>query len=834
MRKQFNSIAISLLLIFSFGKSFAQCGSLLAPDVTDITKCIDYQNTVLTATAKGSGKLQWFDGDNTTTATKLGSPSASYTSTFTIEGIYKFYIAEFDNVNKCYGPISLLSLTINPKPKPEFAANVLSNYCYNYPTGIIDLNGYDSKLLAGTDVFKVTEGSVTTKQSLIVFGTFTADKKYIVEYVRTTDKQCKDSITKDITIHYVEAPAIVASAPTIIGYGKPKPSATATLTATSLQWYQKNGTKIPAPLGTATAYTHPGPEPTSDMCYTYNVLQKDDFGCSSALASADLCYSKCLAQAPTILNKEICIYDPLPCFTVTRTTNNAHKYEFVVYNMSPYSYPSMAQKLGVIQGTCFTPTITTISAQIYKYWVAEHDLDDDCMGPGTEFSLMIKETKAPVAVTNSPICQSTLSMLCLNVNQMTAADVYWYDNTANTAAEALGSNFINKGTPYCLLGINTLADGKYTRYASQVIGGCQSAKTPVSFTIVQKPVPPVLISAFSCENKPYTELEAQPTGGNNVRWYADNTSNPILAKTLKYKPSGLTKPTNIFVATQISGDNCVSDPATVIYTLFPQPAKPFVSNPQVICDYATTAPDFVVSNVTGTIVWVNIKTKDSLASGLTYKPTIPAIGTASVIFGAVQKENGCVSDTGKTLLASIKSPNKPTLVSDTIPMCYNQGIHKTFEVSTKCDSIQWYLNNSIVSGGTKFDYYPQGIGIDTFTVTPAIKYKNSITKDSQTCVGQSLTFTQKVQLEPYTKSNFTILSQVKVFPNPTTSIITITLGDIESETTIVLYDILGIILQTGKTKNESVDFDLSGYASGIYSISVSNKKGYWLGTVVKE
>ena len=200
MRMHYNSIAIFLLFIFSFGKSFAQCGSLLAPSVKTISKCQDNKNTVLTATAKGSGELQWFDGNNTATATKLGSPSSSYIATVTTDGNYFFYVAEYDNVNQCYGPVSLVGLTIFPKPLPVIASSVLSDYCYNDKIGLINLSGSDSKSLAGTDVFKVTEGSVTTKQSVINIGTPTADKKYIVEYVRTTDKQCKDSITKNITI----------------------------------------------------------------------------------------------------------------------------------------------------------------------------------------------------------------------------------------------------------------------------------------------------------------------------------------------------------------------------------------------------------------------------------------------------------------------------------------------------------------------------------------------------------------------------------------------------------------------------------------------------------
>jgi len=433
---------------------------------------------------------EWYADPSLSTNSKIAIATSSTfnTTNFLLTKYFVRYSAIEPSSGKvCWSPASPVVFSIFPKPYPQISSSVLSDYCYNDKAGVINISGSDTHSLAGTDLFKVTKNGVTTNAAVINIGTPTADINYDVEYVRTTNKQCKDSVKKTITVHYVPAPQVVTSAPTtIIGHNNPAPSATATLTASSLQWYDIDGfTPIPAPAGTEATYAYSGPEPTSDMVYLYKVLQIDNFGCKSAMTDAPMIFEICVAKSPIVQNQSICIYDTIPSFTITRSTVNSHNYEFEVYDMSPYSYPSQAKKIATISaGQVFTPVIPTVNAQIYKYWVAEHDIDDNCMGPGTELSLTVNQTKEPAVKVNSSICKNTTMHITLSVIPITGADVYWYDKKANTKEEALNASFINKGNPYLLLGINALPKGTYTYYASQIVNGCQSAKSAVTYSIV--------------------------------------------------------------------------------------------------------------------------------------------------------------------------------------------------------------------------------------------------------------------------------------------------------------------------------------------------------------
>ena len=369
---------------------------------------------------------------------------------------------------------------------------------------------------------------------------------------------------------------------------------------------------------------------------------------------------------------------------------------------------------------------------------------------------------------------------------------------------------------------------------------------------------PIATNDFSiCSYEKSMLLYAQTTSTSNVlKWYltksAIGTSDFISGNSLD-PSSYLAMPnagkpetkTTFYVTQSTTTGSCESTERTIVVTIHVKPDQPTINKPYILACANNNVEPLEISPVTKgmSYQWYNGKTgvpitTEGTISGTSKEFFVPNLTVANGIMNYYVKQvakSGCLSDSTVGVYHIAKGINKkPILLTDNSPMVYEPGIHKTFEVTAQGDSLTWSLNDSVVSGGSKYDYYPKSIGIQTFHVTQALLFSDPNIKDILFCVDPSLTFTQKVQLEPYTNSNFTSLSQVKVFPNPTKSNCTVSLGDNASETTIVLYDILGIVLQTEKTKNESVDFDLSGYATGIYSVSVSDKKGYWLGTVVKE
>jgi len=110
MEKSFLKIYLLLIGIISSVEIQAQCGNLKPPIANDKITCTDPLPHI-SATAQGSGLLQWFDGANPAVANKIGIlQSDCYVHE--PKGIYTYYVAEYDSVNKCYGPTKALNLTL--------------------------------------------------------------------------------------------------------------------------------------------------------------------------------------------------------------------------------------------------------------------------------------------------------------------------------------------------------------------------------------------------------------------------------------------------------------------------------------------------------------------------------------------------------------------------------------------------------------------------------------------------------------------------------------------------------------------------------------------------
>jgi len=314
----------------------------------------------------------------------------------TITYYVRYSAIEPSSGKSCWSPASPVVYKINPKPSPQFENSVNSDYCYNDKTGLIVLNGSDIKALPGTDVFNVTKNGVTKNAAVINIGTPIADEVFNIEYVRTTESGCKDSVHKDITVHYIATPTVVSSSST--------------------------------------------------------------------------------------LNPVKCIYEATPSFNFTSNTNNSNTYEFNIYTKNPHDFPNEQKITSVQANQSFTPSNVN-NAGTYEYWITELNIDNQCMSQAQSFTLTTKETLSPIATAISPICEAKNTSVTLNVNSMIGAEVYWYDSLATQNAEPI-NNFKQKGNPYIVDGTDKLSTGTYTYYASQVIGGCQSAKTAVTFSIV--------------------------------------------------------------------------------------------------------------------------------------------------------------------------------------------------------------------------------------------------------------------------------------------------------------------------------------------------------------
>ena len=61
-----------------------------------------------------------------------------------------------------------------------------------------------------------------------------------------------------------------------------------------------------------------------------------------------------------------------------------------------------------------------------------------------------------------------------------------------------------------------------------------------------------------------------------------------------------------------------------------------------------------------------------------------------------------------------------------------------------------------------------------------------------------------------------------LFPNPSNGIFTIELADFNSESDITIYNIIGGVVKSFKTKETTTTVDLSSYSAGIYLVDLKN------------
>jgi len=731
------------------------------PSVVGVEKCENDGSLALSSlsatTTEATPSWQWYN-DLSGNSPIASATNSTYDPTGKTVGSVDFYVRyqQLEPISQvtCWSPMTKVTRIVNAKPTAVIDASTVKNdYCI--ADNVINLKGSDSKNLTGATVpeeFYVD--GVLNSSHVINIGSPVVDVPYAIKYIRTTNKGCKDTANKTVTVHYVAPPTVVATAPTVIGINAPKPSATATLTASSVQWYN-GATAIAAPTGVATTFTYPGAEPAIGNCYPYSVLQIDNWGCKSALSPTSLCFANCKAKAPTVVNQSICTYETIPAFTFTRTSVNSNLYNYKVYDMSIFDYPGLATKIHESESNTYTPKITNPTAKIYNFWVAEYDSTDKCMGPGQGFSLTIKGSASPIAVSNNPICENTLSSVSLSVSgTVGGATIQWYDSTATTIAEAstTGSKFT--GNPYVVSGINTIQEGTYLYYVSSTVANCQSAKIPVKFRINPKPAKPVLTPASSCYGLPFNKMTATGLVNAKYGWYSTPSLVAVISTGADYVPTTITTTTTsltpFYVTQTSSGENCTSDAETVNYQLYAKPATPLFASPnQNMCQSSSVIPVYTVTNASGIIDWVD---NGTIASGTSYTPKKPTTGL-NTSFTAKQTENGCESALGTASLILIKTPEAPVTNGDLKICVYDKAPLFTAKMSGTY-TVKWYTQQQTIGGSnftTGLSYTPTIYGKPQTDGAPDVKTTFDVTQtttDANHCEGPSSKVNLIVKAKP--------------------------------------------------------------------------------------
>src|SRR4030095_7965702 len=145
-----------------------------------------------------------------------------------------------------------------------------------------------------------------------------------------------------------------------------------------------------------------------------------------------------------------------------------------------------------------------------------------------------------------------------------------------------------------------------TYYVSQIIGGCESGRTPVTVTITTSALPSAPSPQTFCSNTNPTVANLTATG-TGLQWYNVSTGGSPLAGTTALVAG------TYYVSQTVGGCESGRTPVTVTITTT---ALPTATSPQTFC--SNTNP--TVSNLTapGTnLQWYNVSTGGSPLAGTT-------------------------------------------------------------------------------------------------------------------------------------------------------------------------------------------------------------------------
>ncbi len=75
--------------------------------------------------------------------------------------------------------------------------------------------------------------------------------------------------------------------------------------------------------------------------------------------------------------------------------------------------------------------------------------------------------------------------------------------------------------------------------------------------------------------------------------------------------------------------------------------------------------------------------------------------------------------------------------------------------------------------------------------------------------------------------------EVKLYPNPATDHVEVSLDQEEQIDIVEVYDVYGKLIQTGRGVSQTVSLFVSAFASGIYFVRVKSASGEMMKTLVK-
>ncbi len=152
---------------------------------------------------------------------------------------------------------------------------------------------------------------------------------------------------------------------------------------------------------------------------------------------------------------------------------------------------------------------------------------------------------------------------------------------------------------------------------------------------------------------------------------------------------------------------------------------------------------------------------------------------------------------------------------------FNQTESK-LSVPTGKVTYQWYRDGVLITGQT-------GAKLDLSTLENRIGVYTVVISSGDTSVtSEPFTIDRILSNDDFIKANY-----IKIYPNPTTSLLNVELNTILNASEVTLVNALGMELQTTKIINsDKITLDLNNLSNGIYFVKIVSQKGIFYKKVV--
>jgi PKD repeat protein len=431
---------------------------------------------------------------------------------------------------------------------------------------------------------------------------------------------------------------------------------------------------------------------------------------------------------------------------------------------------------GLVQGTGNTYSLSNLPSSFTFYVQAT---DGPCQSARIPVAVTVNQTPTNLTAVGASRCGTgTLALSATYTNGI----INWYDAASGGNLVFTGSNFV---TPSL--------SGTTTYYVEGVNGTCvSSVRTPITATINAIPSVTSTTPASRCGTGSVT-LNASSSVGTLV-WYSVNTGGTALGTGTTFNTPSIAGSTTYYV--EATNGTCTSTRTAVIATI--DIAQTITSTtPASRCDAGTLTLSAAATG--GTLNWYAASTGGPvLASGPNF--TTPSLSSSMTYY--VEVTNGTCTSARLAVVASITPVAAPV---GNVNQQFCAGETVGLLVITSGSNIVWHDS---ATGGT---VVPNGTPLISGTIYYASQ--NNGTCESPTRLAVTATLGTCLGIDEV------VFSQMKLYPNPVTDMLTISNTEIMSK--VIVADMLGRILSTSAINDIETGVDMSNYPTGTYLVQVS-------------